>query len=43
MDEPRSPTEEEQEQTPERLPDEEPERDPRSAEEGDNEEPVHEA
>jgi hypothetical protein len=38
-----SPTEEEQEQTTERLPDEEPERDPRSAEEGDTEEPVHEA
>jgi len=37
------PTEEEQEQAPERVPEEEPERDERSAEDGETEEPIHEA
>jgi hypothetical protein len=37
------PTEEEQEETPEQLRDEEPERDGRSVDEGETEEPVHEA
>jgi hypothetical protein len=37
------PTEEEQEQAPERVADEEPERDERSADEDETGEPVHEA
>jgi hypothetical protein len=37
------PTEEEQEQAPERIPDEEPARDERSAEEVETEETIHDA
>jgi hypothetical protein len=37
------PTEEEQEQAPERIPEEEPERDERASDGDDLEEPIHEA
>lgn len=43
MHEQPQPTEEEQEQTPERLAEEEPERDARSGDDGSEEEPIHEA
>jgi hypothetical protein len=43
MHEQLEPTEEEQEQAPERVLDEEPDRDQRSAEEAENEEPIHDA